>query len=83
MNALGYRLMRSDRLDAAIVVFETNVRLHPRASNTHDSLGEAYLAAGRLQDALASYRRSVELDSGNGNGRAAIQRIEERIRTGT
>ena len=83
LNALGYRLMRSQRLDAAIAVFEANVRLYPSASNTHDSLGEAYLAAERLEEALASYRRSVELDPNNSGGRAAIQRIEERLRGGT
>jgi hypothetical protein len=41
------------------------------------------IAANRLQEALTSYRRAVELDPANGGGRAAIERIEERIRTGT
>ena len=83
LNTLGYRLLRSDRLDAAIAVFETNVRLYPASANTYDSLGEAYVAAGRLEDALASYRRSVELDPNNSGGRTAIDRIEERLRTGS
>ena len=83
LNALGYRLMRSERLEAAIVVFESNVRLHPTAANPYDSLGEAYLAADRLEDALRSYRRAVELDPSNSGGRAAIVRIEERLRSGT
>ena len=83
LNALGYRLMRGQELDAAIAVFETNVRLYPASANTYDSLGEAYLAANRLTEALANYRRSVELDSQNSGGRAAIARIEERLRSGT
>ena len=83
MNTLGYDLLRAGRGDAAIVVFEANVRLYPASSNAHDSLGEAYLAADRLDEALASYRRSVELDPANDGGRRAIERIEQRLRGGT
>ena len=83
LNTLGYDLLRADRDEAAIAVFERNVELYPASANTYDSLGEAYLEAGRLHEALANYRRSVELDPSNGNGRAAIERIQERLRTGT
>ncbi len=45
LNSLGYRLLRSDRVEDAIAVFELNVAEYPDASNPYDSLGEAYLAA--------------------------------------
>jgi CubicO group peptidase (beta-lactamase class C family) len=83
VNALGYDLLGDDRHDAAIAVFRRNVERFPRSSNTYDSLGEAYLESGQLEAALENYERSVELDPENANGRAAIERIRERIAAGT
>jgi CubicO group peptidase (beta-lactamase class C family) len=83
VNALGYDLLGDDRHDAAIAVFRRNVERFPRSSNTYDSLGEAYLESGQLEAALENYERSVELDPENVNGRAAIERIRERIAAGT
>jgi CubicO group peptidase (beta-lactamase class C family) len=75
LNQLGYRLLRGDRVQDAIVVFELNVAEYPDASNPYDSLGEAYLAAGDTARAIASYEKSVELDPGNTNGRTVLERI--------
>ena len=83
MNRLGYDLLGDDLFDAAIAVFRRNVERFPDSANTYDSLGEAYLEAGRLEAALENYERSVELDPGNDNGRAAIARIRERMAEGT
>lgn len=75
LNGLGYRLMRSDQLEDAIAVFELNVAEYPDASNPYDSLGEAYLAAGDTARAIENYQRSVELDPGNTNGKAVLERL--------
>lgn len=83
VNALGYDLLGDERYDAAIAVFRRNVERFPGSANTYDSLGEAYLESGRLEDALRNYERSVELDPGNTNGRAAIERIRERLAGGS
>jgi CubicO group peptidase (beta-lactamase class C family) len=83
VNALGYDLLGDDRFDAAIAVFRRNVERFPASSNAYDSLGEAYLESGQLEPALENYERSVELDPENGNGRAAIERIRERLVDGT
>ena len=83
VNRLGYDLLGDDRLEAAIAVFRRNVERFPDSANTYDSLGEAYLEAGQLEAALENYERSVELDPGNDNGRAAIERIRERMGGGS
>ena len=82
VNDLGYDLLGDDRFDAAIAVFRRNVERFPESANTYDSLGEAYLEAGQLEAALENYQRSVELDPANGNGKAAIERIRERMAGG-
>ena len=49
LNVLGYQLMAREMVDEAVAVFELNVEMFPEASNPIDSLGEAYLVAGRRE----------------------------------
>ncbi|UCC47352.1 MAG: class A beta-lactamase-related serine hydrolase [Gemmatimonadota bacterium] len=79
LNTLGYRLLRSDRVQEAIAIFLLNVEEYPDASNPYDSLGEAYAEAGELELAIANYEKSVELDPENTNGIAALQRLRARL----
>lgn len=72
LNALGYRFLRADRTDAAVRVFEWSVAAYPDSANAHDSLGEAYRAAGRLDEARASYRAALKLDPASKSARAAL-----------
>lgn len=73
LNDLGYALLRRDATDAAIAVFRRNVADHPDSWNAHDSLGEAYLAAGRTEEARASYAKSLELNPENETAREVLQ----------
>ena len=62
VNALGYRFLGRDEIPHAIAVFELNAQAYPGSANVHDSLGEAFAAAGRREEALAAYQRSLEID---------------------
>jgi len=75
LNMLGYQLLQRGMIDEAIVVLELNVEIYPESFNPHDSLGEAYMTAGRDQEAIASYERSLELNPDNANGAAMLARI--------
>lgn len=77
LNRLGYALLQRGRVEDAIEIFEMNVEAYPDAWNTYDSLGEGYLAAGDLERAKRSYRRSLELNPENDNARRMLQQIEE------
>jgi CubicO group peptidase (beta-lactamase class C family) len=79
VNSLGYVLLRHEKLDEAIWVFERNTIDYPESSNVWDSLGEALRAAGRLEESIANYRRSIELDPGNDNARRFISEMEEEL----
>lgn len=60
LNQVGYGLLQAvGDTDGAIAIFEANVERHPDSPNVYDSLGDAYDAAGRSQDALDSYREAV------------------------
>jgi CubicO group peptidase (beta-lactamase class C family) len=75
LNALGYSLLRAEFVPEATIVFQMNVAQFPAASNTYDSLGEAYFVAGDYPRALENYRRSVRLNPANGNGVMMIERV--------
>ncbi|MDX1579750.1 MAG: tetratricopeptide repeat protein [Gemmatimonadota bacterium] len=75
VNALGYQLMSSGRLDAATRVFELNVESYPDSWNVYDSLAEAHMRAGDDERAIELYERSLEINPGNTNATEMIERI--------
>ncbi|HXI04511.1 MAG TPA: alpha/beta fold hydrolase [Candidatus Saccharimonadales bacterium] len=77
MNRLGYRYLLTDRTDTAIELFELNVAAHPDSWNAHDSLGEAYAKSGDRERAIASYRKSLELNPGNKNAVEKLAALEK------
>lgn len=76
-NQLGYKLMGENRIEAAIMVFEQNVKSFPFSWNVHDSLGEAYMNAGKKDLAIKYYRKSIKLNPDNVNGKDILKRLEE------
>ncbi len=79
LNTLGYQLLRQERFDDAIEIFKLNVREYPDAFNPYDSLGEAYMRAGRVELAIESYARSVEINPDNNNGHEMLKRLREKL----
>ena len=79
LNRLGYQYLYfwGDG-EVAIVLLRLAIEIYPESANAHDSLGEAYLLAGENELAAVNYRRSLELDPGNENARAALRRLEGR-----
>ena len=77
MNRLGYRYLLTDRTDTAIELFKLNVTAHPESWNAHDSLGEACAKAGDRENAIASYRKSLELNPGNRNAAEKLAALEK------
>ena len=78
VNALGYRLLRGQRIEPAIVAFRLNAWAFPRSANVFDSLGEAYAAAGRRDEAIAAFRAALERDPAFDSSRAWLERLGAR-----
>lgn len=80
VNRLGYERLGDGRIPEAVEVLRLNTEAFPGSSNTWDSLGEAQLAAGELEAALAGYRKSLALDPGNANAKRLVEWIEFAVR---
>lgn len=68
------------REEEAVGVFELNAVLYPGSWNAQDSLGEACEARGRKDEAIRSYKRSLELNPDNGNAKAALERLSPPVK---
>jgi tetratricopeptide (TPR) repeat protein len=76
INAAGYGLIESGKLQDAIELLKMNVRLFPQAWNTYDSLGEAYAKAGQTALAVQNYEKSIQLNPKNDSGKAALAKLK-------
>ena len=75
LNQRGHQLLDGDRLAEAIALFEISVALFPDSWNAHDSLGEAYLKARRVEMAVRCYEKSLELNPHNTNAIEMLRRL--------
>jgi hypothetical protein len=76
LNSLGYQLINQKNLKDAIRILQVNVEAYPQSSNVYDSLGEAYMDDGDKAQAIANYRRSLELDSRNRNAVSMLKKLQ-------
>jgi tetratricopeptide (TPR) repeat protein len=58
---LGYALPIEGKSAESVRVLEYNAAQHPESANAYDSLGDAYEAMGRRDDAIAASRRALQL----------------------
>lgn len=77
INYAYFLLQQQKQIDDAIALFEFNVELYPASWNAYDSLAEAYHAKGEKKKALELYKKSIELNPNNDNGKKFIARIEQ------
>ncbi len=55
LNTFGYTLMNRERLDDALKVFQTNIKLYPAVANCYDSIAECYMNRGNNEKAVEFY----------------------------
>lgn len=75
INGIGYYALGKKNFDGAIAIFSLNCDLYPESWNVYDSLGEAYLMAGNTMMAVENYKKSVELNPENKNGKKILDNL--------
>jgi len=75
LNRLGYQYLRGGKTLPALQVVHLNLELFPECYNVYDSYGEALMVDGKIDSAIASYKRSLELNPQNANAARVIERL--------
>lgn len=78
LNGFGYTVLGNKDANGAIRVFRLNAEKFPESANVWDSLAEAYMKGGETQQAIANYRKSLELDPNNSNAVNMLKKLEEK-----
>ncbi|GAB4286421.1 MAG: hypothetical protein Kow0098_01600 [Ignavibacteriaceae bacterium] len=77
LNMLGYQLLKAGMNSQAIEFFKLNAEAFPESANVYDSLAEAYMIAGKNEEALLYYQKSLELDPSNENAKQMIEKLKQ------
>ena len=77
LNTLGYDFITANKMKEALATLKQNVSLFPASWNAYDSYGEALLKIGQKQEAIAMYRKSLELNPGNEGGKKALKELSK------
>ncbi len=79
MNELGLRLLYeanfSNHQELSLEVLKLNTLLFPNSFNTYDSYGEALAEAGKKEEAIFMYKKSLMLNPGSEGGKRALKRL--------
>ncbi|HXC95114.1 MAG TPA: hypothetical protein VNU92_05405 [Edaphobacter sp.] len=63
MNWLGYELLKVDKYDHALLVFNQIITENPNSPEAWENLGEAYLQKSDRADARRAFQKSIDLGS--------------------
>jgi uncharacterized membrane protein len=74
LNGLGYNLIQRHKYSQAVRILQLNADAYPQSANAWDSLGEAFMDYGKKAQAIAAYRKSLQLNPANVN---AVQMIRK------
>ncbi|MCF0074967.1 beta-lactamase family protein [Dyadobacter sp. CY261] len=79
MNDLGYNLFYMTSMpghrDMALEVFKLATFIFPNSYNTYDSYGQLLKDSGKKQDAILMYKKSIELNPDNQDGKRVLSQL--------
>ena len=75
LNALGYAFMFANRDIEAETVFYKITQLFRSSWNAYDSYAEILLKAGKKQEAIKMYQKSMQLNPANENGKKVLEQL--------
>ena len=78
LYSLGYWLMTTNKIAAALAVFRLNTEMYPDSANTWDSLGEAWMKKGDSAQAVQCYKKVLQLDPKNENARKMLKKLAKK-----
>lgn len=79
INNIGYQFLNHGMQSAAIQIFKFNVETHPKSANCYDSLGEAFLKAGKTELAVGNYRKALQLNPRFESAKKMLKKLGEKV----
>ncbi|TFF33803.1 serine hydrolase domain-containing protein [Mucilaginibacter psychrotolerans] len=80
INNYGKTLLKQGRNKQALAIFKQQAAWYPQSPIAYDGIAAAAEACGDMKSAMASYRRSLELDPGNPGAGYHIKALENASR---
>jgi CubicO group peptidase (beta-lactamase class C family) len=78
LNMIGYTLLRDGEANQAVEMFRLNTELFPEVANCWDSYGEGLLATGHKKEALAAYKKALEIRPDLPSALEAVQQLTKK-----
>lgn len=76
LNDWAYRMLNKNQLKEATEIFKLNVYLFPDSWNAYDSYGEILLKMNDKNKAIEMYRKSIDLNPSNENGKKILENMK-------
>jgi tetratricopeptide (TPR) repeat protein len=77
LNAFGYRLLGTRRINEAVEIFKLNTEIYPQSANVFDSYGEALAQVGQREDAIRAYERALQIAPNYPSAVEALRRLKK------
>jgi CubicO group peptidase (beta-lactamase class C family) len=71
----AYTFMQDGKLNEAIALFKVAIDLYPKSTDALNFLGEAYETNGQRELAIATYKKSLEVNPQNANAREKLKKL--------
>lgn len=86
MNELGYDLFYMSAFEGhkilGLETFKLATLLFPDSFNTYDSYGQLLMESGKIEEAILMYKKSIELDPANEDGKRMLGKLLKNINSG-
>lgn len=76
LNYIGLQLSYHKDIEAAIRMFQFAITIYPNSGNLYDSLGETYMLKNDTQNAILSFKKSLQFDANNENAKMRLKQLE-------
>ncbi|MDH7448419.1 serine hydrolase [Aquimarina sp. 2201CG14-23] len=76
----GYHFLKNDKFDEALKIFKLAIETFPNKYNPHHSYADGLMKIGKKREALASYKKSLEINPNNGRAARMIEKLENEMK---
>ncbi len=73
----GYRFLQAENAIDAAKIFKLAIAVYPKSYNPYDSYAEAMMKLKRDAEAIKYYKKSLEINPNNNNGKEMLKKLEK------